>query len=181
MRAYGFESTETLLDGASLSIGTAASARCLVGGDADPFADLRGISFVAFCPAVPAERVDVRARNADGEPVKIGWRTADSPDHVVLRAGPELYRFEVGAGETTGEAVTSADGNRFDAAGELLTDEFVGPPRYPSDPDDGDPVRCPRSPCLGEPGTKVDVVSGDIDADDAESPTAPECPDRLEM
>ncbi len=73
------------------------------------------------------------------------------------------------------------NGNRFDAAGELLTDGFVGPPRYPSDPDDGDPVRCPASPCLGEPGTKIDEVSGDIDADDAGSPTAAVCPDRPGM
>ena len=127
--------------------------------DGKPRLDLRGISFVAFCPEHEGIEIEVLSVNEDGDAVEIRW-TAPEPftGDVILKGGPEWWLFEF-EDATEGTAI-------MDEPGTLLCDEC--PSRVVGDEFD----RCPSSPCLGESGTKFEADDGFVMAET----TGPDCP-----
>ena len=89
------------------------------------------------------------SHNGDGEPVKVDWSTSKSVDEVVLQGGQEWYRYEVG-GVTNGTVkMASPPANEFAYAGNNQV-KFSGDSAR----------RCPRSPCDGVKGYKIDYEEG---------------------
>ena len=133
---------------------------CLNSSETDPCPDsdsiLTGINFIAFYGSDTNlnPTLDNISYNRDGEPVKVDWSTSKSVDEVVLQGGQEWYRYEVG-GVTNGTVkMASPPADEFAYAGNSQGgDNQV---KFSGD----SARRCPRSPCDGVKGYKIDYEEG---------------------
>jgi len=174
VRTFGFEEGDDLFANSGITFRAEAGAECKGdtgddgdNGDDEPDDgpnvrdDLKGISFVTFGTGTNSSPGGVSinetlAVNDDGEPVELAW-SADGPiEEVVVKAGLQWFRFDVG-GETSGTVIADQSDGRVNAFKEVdnQKDSFTFPDESSSDYE-----RCPDSPLLGIEGTKIEYDNG---------------------